>query len=354
VPFAYCLTCGDQALIDPSGRCPEGHEVGSAGARVAAGIGSATPHPDEPVPWTRVVELHPDTIDGVAPRVARPPSVATVEDAPAEAGIADTEDLFRELHALGDLDDLAAAAPHTAPAASPPPPAATAGPAPAAPPRDPAPVDPAPVPTSSVAPPPAPAVPAPIDLDPVGSDGPPHVVGPADGVPTTPSPAVAGVPAPPSSPEEATDLDDLASLVSAMQELDGRADTAGGPVPAAGTVAEPLGEPVAEPAAEPAPATDMADEFDALFAAEARRHALADVAALDRDAARDDVSAVPAPATAATPARPDAAPIPAPAPAPARLDDLDFTAKTGGRARRRGAPVEDKTRPAAKRGLFRR
>lgn len=156
----HCIDCGTAVVVDPTGYCPEGHHVGSAGARIEAAIGVAVPHPDEPEPWVATVELadaappesdqepraarpptaprggtpfvadpvsdngapspvphttHPD--DGAAPAAPSPPA------APPEGGVAsapsgngapiDTDDLLRELHSLSDLDDLgAAAAPH--------------------------------------------------------------------------------------------------------------------------------------------------------------------------------------------------------------------------------------------------
>jgi hypothetical protein len=114
VPFAHCIDCGTSALIDPSGRCPEGHEVGAAGARVASAIGSAGPHPDEPLPWVGTVELDPAVLDAAPPepRVARPPSVPTNDEtagvpaAPGAPAAGATDELLRELHALGDFGDF--------------------------------------------------------------------------------------------------------------------------------------------------------------------------------------------------------------------------------------------------------
>lgn len=141
MPFTHCLDCGDQALIDPSGRCPEGHDVGAVGARVSAGIGSTTPHPDEPVPWVRMVELDPADVDAapVAPRVARPLSAApapTLSGPGVEHPYDATDDLLRELHALGDLHGASSPAPAAAPPSPPAVPTAptapTVPPAPAA------------------------------------------------------------------------------------------------------------------------------------------------------------------------------------------------------------------------------
>ena len=214
VPFAHCTDCGTPALIDPSGRCPEGHLVGAAGARVAAAIGSASPHPDEPHPWVREVVLEPVDLEDHAPRVARPLSVRSTPDVVGAPDAAGAEDLLRELHALGDLHDLGGA-PTAAPTAAP---------------------------TQAVAP--APPVDAPA---------------PAPAPPAAPAPLVTpqslATPAPPSSPDEATDLDELASLVSAMGMVEDRAsERPADPTPV------PSLRPVAlapEPAA--APATPLSD-----------------------------------------------------------------------------------------------
>ncbi len=206
MPFAHCLECGTSAMIDPSGRCPEGHVVGAAGARVAAAIGSSTPHPDEPQPWVGVVEAE----GGDAPaedRVARPKPVPGVPAPPAGTSSPAADDLLRELHALGDL-----AAASDAPAT---PPTATPAPAPAAP-------------------APAPAAPA-------------------------PAPAAPPTPTPPSAADEATDLDALANLAAAVRSLDDRgadAPPAGSPPPPAAMTA---GGPPPPPSAAN-PAAPVADD----------------------------------------------------------------------------------------------
>ncbi|MEX1178736.1 MAG: hypothetical protein WEB09_09770 [Nitriliruptor sp.] len=188
MPFVHCPDCGASAMIDPSGRCPEGHIVGVAGARVAAAIGRSTPHPDEPQPWVATVAEGPDApVEDApvedAPRTVQPPSIptaATVEPiadpgtatGPGVAAAAGAEDLLREIHELGDLE-LAA---DTAAAATP-----------------------GPGTTSSSATSVGPSPVAPVRQD-----------------------ATGGTPAPPSSPEEATDLDALANLAAAVRTLDDR------------------------------------------------------------------------------------------------------------------------------------
>jgi hypothetical protein len=365
VPFAHCLDCGTSALVDPSGRCPEGHVVGAAGARVTAAIGSATPHPDEPQPWVRQVELDPAALDAArpAPRVARPLSVPAT-DQPVRtdraAVSAAAEDLLRELHALGDLGG--GPTPRPTATASTATPAATPAPRPVArasevPPVASAaevltpPTDTAPAPIPPVTHPATPVTPAPVSTGVVSGTVPP--------VPT-PSPAAA-TPAPPSSPEEATDLDELTSLAAAVRSFDDRADVAPPappapratrPAPAAATAGRDLFDVLdatdelpwsppaaavppepARPAPRPAAAAAVAfDEGDDL-----RRDALADVSEL----ARHEVLAGVDPAVDGEVAgdEPPVAAVP-------QLDGLTFTAKgpKGGRVERRGG----------KRGLFRR
>ncbi|MTV24397.1 hypothetical protein FTX61_03045 [Nitriliruptoraceae bacterium ZYF776] len=239
-------------LVDPTGRCPDGHTVGAAGARVAAAIGSAVPHPEEPQPWVGRVELEAPPAPSaptaapapVVPRAARPPSVLPA-DAPAPAPLpVATDDLLRELHALGDLasPDVVpakpiAAAPAAAPAAPPAAPAAPAAVVPpvaahvvpqaAAPIEAPvaplAPVAPSPVAPPTVAPPTvAPTAVAPPTVAPTAV-APPAATPPAAAPPTlAPAPTIAATPAPPSSPEDTTDLDELASLAAAVRALDTR------------------------------------------------------------------------------------------------------------------------------------
>jgi hypothetical protein len=163
VSRAHCLDCGDHVVVDPAGRCPEGHHVGIAGARIEGALGSHTPHPDEPEPWVARVDLGeedlPPTPAAAPAREIRPLSVPAAEPPLDGAGSTSStgrsEDLLRELHSLGDLGDLAgpssasSAGPSSAPshpdAGEPPavwtaPAAATAAPAtPVTPPRAPSP-----------------------------------------------------------------------------------------------------------------------------------------------------------------------------------------------------------------------
>jgi hypothetical protein len=359
VPFAHCIECGSSALIDPSGRCPEGHTVGAAGARVAAAIGSARPHPDEPQPWVRQVQLEPGLVDEapVEPRTARPLSVPSAPEPSPRQDQASTEDLMRELHALGDLGDLADLAGTSTPAAAP----APAAPAPAAPaPATPAPAAPAPAPPTPAAttsPTPAPtSAPAPTSSPAPTSDlGParPHLVAvpPLEDPALRPAPAPSGVapaaaehadlaaltdtgrpedtreleppstplfgtaavsadtPAPPSSPDEATDLASLANLAAAVRSLDDRADEASAtPAPDATPVdSAPVRAPLFPPPSSTAPQ-------------------------------------LPPPSADAATELPVTAELEVPA---ASVFDGSFTAKGGGRPRRADA------RPG-KRGLFRR
>jgi hypothetical protein len=331
VPFAHCIDCGSSALIDPSGRCPEGHTVGAAGARVAAAIGSATPHPDEPQPWVHQVQLAPEVVDAAPPepRTVRPPSVpAAPEPAPSAGPRADqaaTDDLMRELHALGDLGGFADVAAPTLAATTPRP-------------------SPTPTPTLAAAPTPAPVQLAPVS--PATPAWPPVPVALEDtteiGVPSVrplfPGAAVrADVPAPPSSPEEATDLSSLANLAAAVRSLDEReAET---PAPAATPVAAGHHPAPTGHLAAPAPTGH-------LVAPAPTGPATASVPAPAPHAAAPPPPLFPVPAPV-----PVAAPAPAPAPAPDVAPagspfDGSFTAR-GDRPRR------SDTRPT-KKGLFRR
>jgi hypothetical protein len=125
VSRAHCLDCGDHVVVDPAGRCPEGHHVGVAGARIEGALGSHTPHPDEPEPWVARVDLDEEDLSPtpVAPaREIRPLSVPAAEPPLDGAGSTSStgrsEDLLRELHSLGDLGDLAGPSSVTSAAAS--------------------------------------------------------------------------------------------------------------------------------------------------------------------------------------------------------------------------------------------
>jgi hypothetical protein len=146
VSRAHCLDCGDHVVIDPTGRCPAGHEVGVPGARIEGSLGSSTPHPDEPEPWVARVELDGELSPPPAATPAReirppaappPPQATTMSASPsASAPTARPDDVLRELHSLGDLD--AAPARPDAPAA-----AASRAPAPPQPPTPSPPATPA-------------------------------------------------------------------------------------------------------------------------------------------------------------------------------------------------------------------
>lgn len=107
----HCVACGTSVVVDPQGVCPEGHHVGSRGARVEAAMGSATSHPDEPEPWVYVIEELVEVGAGTnghaasPPRQLRPlkratPSSASFDDEPADA-----DALLRELHSLAAFDE---------------------------------------------------------------------------------------------------------------------------------------------------------------------------------------------------------------------------------------------------------
>lgn len=111
MPRVTCVECAGEVVVDPSGRCPEGHLVGTEGARVEHAIGTGAPHPEEPEPW--VATIAADEIDGGdaspdnAPPPARPapvraPGFATTAEAEAPA---DTDDLFHELQSLAEPSD---------------------------------------------------------------------------------------------------------------------------------------------------------------------------------------------------------------------------------------------------------
>lgn len=355
MPFAHCPPCGTSVLVDPSGRCPEGHTVGAAGARIAASLGSSGPHPEEPEPWVADIELDAVSVEDLpeAPRVARPPTVAGLDE-PDPADGRGTEDLLRELHALGDLTGPSPAAPAASSngAATPPPP-------PAVPPHAAAPGTPAP-PPPPFAPPAARPTPPPS--------------APPTAPPTPPAPpaasAVATPEAPSGGPAPVTDLEELASLAAAVRSVDERSavaptvsglqerswadtaapvvhpvwDTTGGaaaapaapavtdpvvavPPPPALRAVEPLVEPpdtpaTTAPAIPPAAGTSIKELFQA--------SANGGVEAGD-------------PAAAADGAGPDLSGAPAPVPGPV-LDGSNFTARGDGVGRRTQRRLEEKQR----------
>jgi hypothetical protein len=122
--------------VDPQGICPEGHHVGSRGARVEAAMGSATTHPDEPEPWVYVIEELVEVGAGTnghaaaPPRQLRPRKRSGLPTTPFEDEPADADALLRELHSLAAFEE---------PAPPPPPAREQAPPIEASPPPPPAP-----------------------------------------------------------------------------------------------------------------------------------------------------------------------------------------------------------------------
>ena len=243
-----CIDCGDEVVVDPAGRCPEGHLLGPAGSRVEHAIGTDAPHPDEPEPWIATIdpaEVEGQVADSPAAangdaRVARPVQAPGPSAASAN-GAVDTDALFNELHTLSELSGDAP--PHTLNgnhAAQP----ATTTPAPARAPDDHA---------EPHRPSPAPGRPA----------------APVEPAPTPPADAAATGPAtaPRRDADTAAELSDLASLEAMLQELsespgqatgtdatrDADADDGSRPPP---TVATPG---VEIPSAPPAHARDRAE-----------------------------------------------------------------------------------------------
>ena len=119
MPRVSCVECQGPVVVDPQGLCPEGHYVGTTGARVEQAMGSSAPHPDEPQPW--VFTILPERLEGDAvepngnhrapaatgqPREARPVQApGMIATDAGEDPAADS--LLRELHSLSALDDLA-------------------------------------------------------------------------------------------------------------------------------------------------------------------------------------------------------------------------------------------------------
>lgn len=86
---AHCIECGFEAVIDPSGSCPDGHRVGTPGERIAGAIASGVHHPDEPEPWVARVVLderemfddeEPGAASDTAARSIRPRGIAVHDD----------------------------------------------------------------------------------------------------------------------------------------------------------------------------------------------------------------------------------------------------------------------------------
>ncbi|MCA1782148.1 MAG: hypothetical protein LC679_08240, partial [Intrasporangiaceae bacterium] len=92
-------------VVDPNGRCPEGHDLGPAGERIEKSLGRAEPHPDEPQPWIAILdadEVMPEH-ETSAPRAARPISIGP-ELSDAELNASSADGLLQELHALHGAD----------------------------------------------------------------------------------------------------------------------------------------------------------------------------------------------------------------------------------------------------------
>lgn len=112
MPRVTCIDCGSEVVVDPTGRCPEGHMLGPAGSRIEHAIGTDTAYPDEPEPWTATITAEEvelpssgseDEADG-ATRVARPVQ-APAPPPDADDGSVDTDSLFSELHTLAQGGD---------------------------------------------------------------------------------------------------------------------------------------------------------------------------------------------------------------------------------------------------------
>lgn len=99
MPRVQCFDCDMPVVVDPNGRCPEGHDLGPVGERIEQSLGRTEPHPDEPEPWVAILESdEPGPSDDPEPRRAQP---ITVGPAPSDEDAGgSTEGLLHELHAL--------------------------------------------------------------------------------------------------------------------------------------------------------------------------------------------------------------------------------------------------------------
>ncbi len=115
----HCPDCEMAVVVDPNGVCPEGHLIGNAGRRIELAIGDDTPHPDEPQPWSAMVEAA-EAIEHEPEeaRQIRPISIAP-DDESEEEDDGDNEMMMRELHALSDLDVVTEERAVTGPASAP-------------------------------------------------------------------------------------------------------------------------------------------------------------------------------------------------------------------------------------------
>ncbi|MGM0619037.1 MAG: hypothetical protein ACQEUI_13010 [Actinomycetota bacterium] len=121
----HCLECGNQVVVDPRGLCPDGHEVGTDGARIEHAIGQEAVHPHEPEPWVYRIGADEVTVPARPPAVgsllstqgdgngngagpsrrARPLRAPGLPDDSSQDGSGDAESLLRELHSLAALDE---------------------------------------------------------------------------------------------------------------------------------------------------------------------------------------------------------------------------------------------------------
>lgn len=104
-----CFDCDMPVVVDPHGRCPEGHDLGPVGERIEQSLGRAEPHPDEPQPWVAVLgtdEVAPEPTAASTPRPARPISVGPEPSDEERSG--STDGLLQELHDLHGTGDAPA------------------------------------------------------------------------------------------------------------------------------------------------------------------------------------------------------------------------------------------------------
>lgn len=105
MPRVQCFECDMPVVVDPNGRCPEGHDLGPVGERIEQSLGRNEPHPDEPEPWVAILESdEPAPSHDTEPRRAQPISVGPAP-ADEDAG-GSTEGLLHELHALHGGGDV--------------------------------------------------------------------------------------------------------------------------------------------------------------------------------------------------------------------------------------------------------
>ncbi len=96
-----CFDCDMPVVVDPHGRCPEGHDLGPVGERIEQSLGRAEPHPDEPQPWVAGLdtdEVASEPVATATPRPARPISVGPEPSDEERSG--STDGLLQVLHDL--------------------------------------------------------------------------------------------------------------------------------------------------------------------------------------------------------------------------------------------------------------